>query len=74
VDLDEWLLEHLDQLIEGEVENGVLEGVVCNKKVRMRVLDGSVTGPVLAAVPVVRRTKKHPPVVFRLIAYKIQLA
>ncbi|KUO91033.1 MAG: hypothetical protein ACO2PM_20195 [Pyrobaculum sp.] len=74
LDLDEWLLEHLDQLIEGEVKDGVLEGVVCNKKLQVKVLDPSVSGPVFAVVPVARRKKTPPPLVLTLLAYKIQIA
>jgi hypothetical protein len=36
LDLDEWLLEHLDQLIEGEVKDGVLEGVCATRSYRLR--------------------------------------
>jgi hypothetical protein len=74
LDLDEWLLEHLDQLIEGEVKDGVLEGVVCNKELQVKVLDPSVSGPVFALVPVARRRKTPPPLVLTLLAYKIQIA
>jgi hypothetical protein len=74
LDLDEWLLEHLDQLIEGEVKDGVLEGVVCNKRLQVKVLDPSVSGPVFAVVPVARRKKTLPPLVLTLLAYKIQIA
>jgi hypothetical protein len=73
LDLDEWLLQHLDQLIEGEVTDGVLEGVVCNKKIRAKVLDRSISGPVLAAVPIVKKTKRLPNVLFTLLAYRIEI-
>ncbi len=74
LDLDEWLLEHLDQLIEGEVTDGVLEGVVCNRKIQSKILDPSISGPVFAVVPVTRRTKTPPPLVLTLLAYRIQIA
>jgi hypothetical protein len=74
LDLDEWLLQHLDQLIEGEVTDGVLEGVVCNRKIRAKVLDRSISGPVLAAVPIVKKTKRFPNILFTLLAYRIEIA
>jgi len=74
LDLDEWLLQHLDQLIEGEVTNGVLEGVVCNRKIRAKVLDRSISGPVLAAVPIINKTRRFPNILFSLLAYRIEIA
>jgi hypothetical protein len=74
LDLDEWLLQHLDQLIEGEVTDGVLEGVVCNKRIRAKVLNRTISGPVFAAVPIVKKTKKLPSLLFTLIAYRIEIA
>jgi hypothetical protein len=74
LDLDEWLLQHLDQLIEGEVTDGVLEGVVCNKRIRAKVLNKSISGPVFATVPIVKKTKKLPSLLFTLIAYRIEIA
>jgi hypothetical protein len=73
IDIDKYLLDHLDQVIEGEVRDGVLEGVACNKKITIRVLDRSLTGPVLAVVPVYYRRRKIPQAVFTLLAYRLQL-
>ena len=74
LDLDEWLLQHLDQLIEGEVTDGVLEGVVCNKRIRAKVLNRTISGPVFAAVPIAKKTKKLPSLLFTLLAYRIEIA
>jgi hypothetical protein len=73
VRLDEFLLSHLDHVIEGEVKDGLLSGVVCNRRVRIRVLDRSVSGPVLALVPVASRVNKLPPLALTLYAYRLQL-
>jgi len=73
INIDKYLLDHLDQVIEGEVRDGVLEGVACNKKITIRVLDRSLTGPVLAVVPVYYRRRKIPQAVFTLLAYRLQL-
>ncbi|AFA39729.1 MULTISPECIES: hypothetical protein [Pyrobaculum] len=73
VDIEEYLITYMDHLIEGEINNGVLEGVVCNKKVKIRILDRSFNGPVLAVVPVVGTRKKVPKTAILLLAYKIQL-
>jgi hypothetical protein len=51
----------------------VLEGVVCNRKIRAKVLDRSISGPVLAAVPIVKRTKRFPNILFTLLAYRIKI-
>jgi hypothetical protein len=48
--------------------------VVCNKKLQVKVLDPSVSGPVFAVVPVARRKKTPPPLVLTLLVYKIQIA
>ena len=73
INIDKYLLDHLDHVIEGEVRDGVLEGVACNKKITIRVLDRSLTGPVLAVVPVYYRRRKIPQAVFTLLAYRLQL-
>ncbi|MFN3803939.1 MAG: hypothetical protein ACK4SY_02680 [Pyrobaculum sp.] len=70
IHLADFLLPHLENVIEGEVKGGVLEGVVCNKKVKIRVGDG-VRGAVLAVVPVVKTMKKLPPTAFNLYLYNI---
>ncbi len=73
INIDKYLLDHLDQVIEGEVRDGVLEGVACNKKITTRVLDRSLSGPVIAVVPVYYRRRKIPQAVFTLLAYRLQL-
>ncbi|MGB9704757.1 MAG: hypothetical protein ACPL3C_04865 [Pyrobaculum sp.] len=73
INIDKYLLDHLDQVIEGEVRDGVLEGVACDKKITIRVLDRSLTGPVIAVVPVYYRRRKIPQAVFTLLAYRLQL-
>ncbi|MGC9131156.1 MAG: hypothetical protein ACP5H5_06180 [Pyrobaculum sp.] len=73
INIDKYLLDHLDHVIEGEVRDGVLEGVACNKKITIRVLDRSLSGPVLAVVPVYYRRRKIPQAVFTLLAYRLQL-
>ncbi|MCU7788365.1 hypothetical protein ODS41_10635 [Pyrobaculum sp. 3827-6] len=73
INIDKYLLDHLDQVIEGEVRDGVLEGVACNKKITIRVLDRSLSGPVIAVVPVYYRRRKIPQAVFTLLAYRLQL-
>ncbi|AET34233.1 hypothetical protein [Pyrobaculum ferrireducens] len=73
INIDKYLLDHIDQVIEGEVMDGVLEGVACNKKITIRVLDRSLSGPVIAVVPVYYRRRKIPQAVFTLLAYKLQL-
>ena len=72
-DIEEYLINYMDQLIEGEINDGMLEGVVCNKKVKIKVLDRSLSGPVLAVVPVARNRKTIPKTALLLLAYKIQL-
>ncbi|AAL63564.1 hypothetical protein PAE1560 [Pyrobaculum aerophilum str. IM2] len=72
IDLDQFLLDHYEHLIEGEVEAGVLRGVVCNKEITAKVLDKSITGPVLAAVPVTKG-RKIPHIIPTLLAYKLQI-
>jgi hypothetical protein len=73
INIDKYLLDHLDQVIEGEVRDGVLEGVACDKKITIRVLDRSLSGPVIAVVPVYYRRRKIPQAVFTLLAYRLQL-
>lgn len=68
---EELVLDHADQAIEGEIRRGRLEGVVCNKRVTMRV-HIPYNGPVLALVPV-RKIGRIPREAFRLIAYKLAL-
>jgi hypothetical protein len=73
INIDKYLLDHLDHVIEGEVRDGVLEGVACNKKITTRVLDRSLSGPVIAVVPVYYRRRKIPQAVVTLLAYRLQL-
>ncbi|ACB39589.1 hypothetical protein [Pyrobaculum neutrophilum] len=72
-DLESYLLQHIDQLIEGEIRGGVLDGVVCNRRVAIRVLDPTISGPVLAAIPVTRIGRFPPKAALTLLAYKLQL-
>ncbi|ABL88777.1 conserved hypothetical protein [Pyrobaculum islandicum DSM 4184] len=73
IDFNGFLLENYDQLIEGEVHGNVLEGVVCNKRVRIKILDPTVSGPVLAVIPTIGRRKTLPNVAVTLFAYRLQL-
>ncbi|MFN7106535.1 MAG: hypothetical protein ACK4M3_08165, partial [Pyrobaculum sp.] len=70
IQLADFLFQHFENVIEGEAKGGVLEGVVCNKKVRIRVGE-EVRGAVLAVVPVVRNLKKLPPTAFVIYLYKV---
>ncbi|MEL9991385.1 MAG: hypothetical protein QXP98_07645 [Thermoproteus sp.] len=65
---EELVLEHWDEAIEGEIKRGRLKGVVCDRKVEIRVAT-KYEGPVLALVPV-SRIGKPPKFAFRLLAYK----
>lgn len=73
IDLGEYLLNHLDQVIEGEVRDGIFEGVACNKKITVKTLDKSITGPILAVVPIYDGHRKIPQAVPTLLAYRLQL-
>ncbi len=70
IDLFEYILQ--GDVIEGEVKNGVLRGVVCNKTIVAKVA-ADIEGPVLAAVPVIRYQKKLPHTVFVFYAYRVPI-
>ncbi|MEZ0318702.1 MAG: hypothetical protein ABWK05_01735 [Pyrobaculum sp.] len=72
-DLEEFLFQNLDHVIEGEVSGGILEGVVCNKKVRIKVASPSIEGPILGVVPVRKIRKAPPPVVYALYVYRLEI-
>jgi len=74
ISLVEYLFQHIGNIIEGEVKNGVLEGVVCNKKVKLRVTDRTLSGPVLAVVPVAKRRRVLPRVAVAVYAYEVKIA
>lgn len=52
----------------------MLEGVVCNKKVKLRVTDRTLSGPVLAVVPVAKRRRVLPRVAVVVYAYEVKIA
>jgi len=74
ISLVDYLFQHIGNVIEGEVKNGVLEGVVCNKKVKLRVEDRTLSGPVLAVVPVTKRRRVLPRVAVVVYAYEVKIA
>ena len=71
-DLEEYLFQNLGHIIEREVSGGLLEGVVCDRKVRAKVAS-PVEGPILGVVLVQKIRKTIPPVVYTLYAYRLQL-
>ena len=73
INIDSFILENLENVIEGEINNGLLEGVVCNKKIETRVLNTNLEGPVLAVLPVTREIRKFPRLVFNLLVYSLKL-
>ena len=68
---EELVLDSADQAIEGEIQGGRLEGVVCDKRITLKV-HAPYEGPVLALVPV-RKIGRIPREAFRLITYRIAL-
>lgn len=73
IDLYDYLVNNFNHIIEGEVKNGILKGVACNRKIEVKTFT-PIAGPVLALVPVKRIRKRPPPVAFSLIAYVFNLA
>lgn len=65
---EEPVLEHWDEAIEGEIERGRLRGVVCDRKVEIRVAT-RYEGPILALIPE-SRLGRPPKFAFRLLAYR----